>query len=150
MTQYVVFGEDGTTLAVKAVSYEVKIVKVDMTNFNDTLNVVSFYRHTGSTLSGGNSVGIFTMRGESPAPTALCRTGSPSFSGTAQHITNVVIPGESFDSTNGNSTGTGAATLQTPLDLTIEPGTVFEVSGLSNTRVIATLYFEELRLSQSY
>jgi len=133
-------------LAIKAVTWELKIVKVDIYNSENYSRWLYLYRHTGSTLSGGTAVGVVPLRGGATPATATSMKGTMSYSGTAQFITYGGIAGD------GNSTVLAItnSTVQTPLDLTIAPGQVFKVQGMDGDGMTCTIHFEELRLSWSY
>lgn len=151
MTQYIAYSEwEGAGMALKAGTYEIKIVRVEVVNVDTSATWVYFQRHSGSTLSGGSAVSIYPMRHASPTSTASARAGDGlSFSGSEERFTEVIVGGAPFTTPSGNHTGSGNLTFEPPLDLTIAPGTVFEVDGLDDEKKV-TIYFEELRLSQSY
>jgi hypothetical protein len=148
MTQHVVLASTGAVMGLKPVTYPVRIARIDLVNSSVSLQFVFFYINTGSTLSGGSALDIFPMRGGSPAATALARLGSSSltFSGTKIILTRTDMPGGGYSTYTGADLSVGTASLQTPTDLTIVPGTVFQIDGLISGFVTATIYFEELRL----
>lgn len=144
MTQYSLLGGTGTSVALAAVTYTIRIVRIDLANNQATVQTVWFDKYTGGTLSG-TAFPIVAMRAGSPAATASAKSGS-SISGTRQELTSVDVGGASWDSYTGAHTSGGSASLQPPLDLTFAPGTAFKVNGLTDRVTVATIYFEELRL----
>lgn len=153
MTQYVTHaGAQGSVsasrLVIKPVTYEVRINRIEFGSTSDTTTWTFVVRHTGSTFSGGSVAGVYATRNGSSPATALARTGSVSMSSNASVVTAVPVSAGSFGQL-GRITGAGTNAWEPGLDFTIVPGNTLEID--PNTSIYAiTVYFEELKLSQSY
>lgn len=164
MTAYYVTstGSSATDIAIRAVTYEIRITSVLVWNVASTGVGLHLYRHEVSTLSGGTAVDVVPLYQGAPAASATAQVGSPptlSFSGTSR------ICGSTYMAPGENSSVSGTYVINTfpgstsqvtpPLTLTVSPGSVFNVGtgsagfGLSSNS-ICQIWFEELRLAGSY
>lgn len=153
MSTYVVYAGGGfTTAAVKANTYELRIAQVSINSGSQSFGFVLFSRYVGGSISGGPAASCNPIRQGSPAVSATAAVGSFTPSGTQQYINDIfVAPGEIYDYVSDASYPGATASFESPLALTISPGSVFCVYGSwFDTSVSASIYFEELRLAGSY
>lgn len=144
----------GTDLAIRAVTYEIRITQVNLFAFTGGGEVVQALRHEGSTLSGGTAADLVPLHEGAPAASATAMTGSPlTFSGTSKIVGSAYVPpGATFSivaTTVITSYPGSQAQIVSPLTLTVSPGSVFHVLGPTAGTVVQ-VHFEELRLPGSY
>jgi len=144
MPAYSANAGSGAELAIRAVTYELKIHRVDIFNGENVSRWLYVSRYDASTMSGGTATSITPLRGAGPPATATAMTGASSFSGAARLIMKGGISGD------GNSSIFAIlnSTVQTPMDIIIPPGSVFRVEGMAGN-MTCTAYFEEIRLPWS-
>lgn len=140
MTAYSIPTGNPTTVGVIAVTYQLRITKIEVVaNSSPWLNI---FRYTSAGLSGGSSVTPVPMRQGAPAATATAKSGA-SATGTGTLIL---------------TRGAGSIDYQWPFDLLISPGSgLFLVGAVSSGSTTVsgslgsvTLYFEEPRLTRSF
>jgi hypothetical protein len=143
----------GQDLGILAGTYEMRILLVNFCTVSGGDVVVKTFRHTGSTLSGGSAADIVPLHQGAPAASATARAGSLTFSGTAQCTGSAFIPTAQssviYNTTVITTYGGASGQSQSPLTLTVTPGSVFHVSGPVGA-LQAQVWFEELRLPGSY
>lgn len=142
MTAYMVEGIRLTGVAIKAISFDIRIIQVTVMNTltstggpGTSLHDVN--RYDSSTISG-TAVTAAPLRGGSPAATAQCKTGgSVAASGTAQPVGAY------------GQTGSGILDWSPPTDLIVPIGSAILFEGDTDTYgdYYVFVYFEELRLS---
>lgn len=152
MTSYLAVAT-GVDLAIRAVTYELRITLVNLTCFGGGSNIVKTARHDVSSLSGGSVVDVVPLYEGAPAASATARSGSLTFSGTQEFMSSCFVPPGTTTSTIGFTNiaiyGGSNAQIQPELTLTVSPGSVFHVSG-ATAGTIVQVYFEEIRLVGSY
>jgi hypothetical protein len=154
MTSYYAFS-DGSELAIRAVTYEIRIASVNLMCYAGGIELVTTHRHEVSSLGGGTAADVAPLYQGAPAATATARSGTSAltFSGTDRIVGSAFVP-------QGNSTAViglytvvtqhgSNAQIQTPLTLTVAPGSVYHVKGIT-TGTVVQVFFEELRLVGSY
>jgi hypothetical protein len=152
MTAYhVMVAED---VAIMAVTYEIRITQVLFFAVAGGGEVVYTVRHEGSTLSGGTTIDIVPLHQGAPAASATAMAGtSLSYSGIAKIVGSTYVPPATTASIVGTTVITNfpgsTAQIQSPLTLTVAPGSVFATTGVTSSTVVQ-IYFEELRLAGSY
>lgn len=149
-----------SVLAVRAGSYELRLVEFSVTSSKTDPYYVYLIRYDSSALTGGSAVPITPLRQGAPAASATSRGGylgsgsNINPSGTAQYINYTMLsPGGSVtaDASTGynpiyKTTGTSTS-FSPPLPITVKPGGILVVLGWPIT---CTIFFEELRLAGSY
>src|ERR1700743_767949 len=134
-------------LAIKAVAYELRIILVNLYSTGGGNEVIHLFRHSGSTLSGGTATDIVPLHQGAPAASTTGQVGSSlSFSGTSLCVGSAFMPDGQTSTISGSTVITikngSAAPVQPPLTMTVSPGSVFHVSGLTSG-TIAQIFFEE-------
>jgi hypothetical protein len=155
----------GTVLGINAGLYEIKIDRVDyfylVPGGGYAAQFNPMYR-SSVPLTGGTATPIAPLRAASPpaSATAMCGASMVHSGGVKNYVAQIYITGagaavatNSGSSPYPESSG-GSTSFSFPSDLTISPGGSFEVDNLygplNGFTTAATVYFEELRLSQSY
>jgi hypothetical protein len=119
--------------------------------YSDSSNgsFITFNRYDSGSLSGGTSIGITALRDGAPAASATAKTGA-SVSGSLQSLWGIFLASGSADSLGFTSPGT--TNQESPLPITIAPGSVFNINVQTNISGLAfiNVFFEELRLQGSY
>jgi len=144
MTTYVVYASSGSPatvneVAIKAVSYPVKIARIDV-SFS-TAGFVTAYRYAGATLTGGSTLTPAALRDGAPASTVSAKSGVTT-SGTSTII---------------NSFGSSSGSFSYPFDVIIQPGNALRLNhyqlpaggGSASPVYLFTVYYEEIRLAWS-
>jgi PPE-repeat protein len=158
MTSYFVSSAQtaGFAIAVRAVTYELRIAQIDLVGYTGGGFTVLAFRHENSTLSGGTSIGVAPLHQGAPAASATAMVGSSlAFSGTSKLVGSAYLPPANSSAIDGTSVITtysgSSAQIVSPLTLTIAPGSVLHVAGAFNVNTgFCDIYFEELRLAGSY
>lgn len=146
----------GAALAIRAVTYELRIVKIGLYGWTGGSQPAGAYRHEISTVSGGTASPIAALHQGAPAASATAMVGtSMTFTGTSRQVGSTFIPPASTASIVGTTvivkyTGSSAEIVE-PLTLTIAPGSVLEIrSAFNQWSMWCEVHFEELRLAGSY
>jgi hypothetical protein len=144
---------DSVDLAIRAVTYEIRITQVNLVCYAGGSEVILLNRHESSTLSGGSVADIVPLYQGAPAASATARSGSLTFSGTNKIVGSAFVGSGTDVSTIYytaiiNNHGSNAQ-IAPPLTLTVLPGSVLHVSGVTSG-TIAQVFFEEMRLPGSY
>lgn len=142
----------GTSLAIRAVTYELLISKINVLATSGGSTNITATRRESSTLSGGTAVTVAPLHQGAPAASATVRVGSSlAFSGTAKIIsTGYIGPASSYSYPIELHNG-ATASVSIPVTLTIAPGSVLQVSAsLNGYSTWCEVYFEEMRLAGSY
>lgn len=152
MATYVITGAWDKSLALKAVTYEIRVVRVEVENDDYEFNAASgaydyyplttdIFRYTSGTPSGGTAVTPSPLRQGAPAATATSWSGATAPAGTATTV------GRNF----AGSPSIG--TWDPPGDLTLSLGAVLFLptpGTITQGAASYQIYFEELRLSWHY
>lgn len=127
------------SLAVKANTFGIRIVKLELVSNASSTNPGSFgaSKYLSSTLSGGTTVVPSSLRDSASSSTTTAKSGSTP-SGTAI----------SLAAQFGIS---GTVSYQFPSDLILNPGNVFSVSfsGSGGFSFLIIIYFDEEHLARS-
>lgn len=158
MTSYYVISAPttGTSLAIRAVTYELRIAAINLLATTGGGVVATAIRHESSTLSGGTSITVAPLYQGAPAASATAMVGSSlSFSGTSHTVGTAYIPPATQISSVGLITiqyHTGStAKVNSPVTLTVAPGSVLQIGAtLNGFATWCEVYFEELHLAGSY
>lgn len=140
---------DGSSISIKANTYEIRLTSVTMYSDSSNGSFITFNRYDSGSLSGGTSIGITALRDGAPAASATAKTGA-SVSGSLQSLWGIFLASGSADSLGFTSPGT--TNQESPLPITIAPGSVFNINVQTNISGLAfiNVFFEELRLQGSY
>lgn len=148
--------------AVSPVAFEIKVRAVDYSmdgwdksNSNSNTRWWAYpkvYRYESGSASGGSSLTAIPTRQGSAAPSATCRGGNLSLSGTQRPLASA----QYVTSGGGNNMNK----VEFPVDITVSPGSMFVFncgtltdSSDNQTSTITMrvgIYFEELRLAWPY
>lgn len=142
----------GLQLAIRAVTYELRIIQINVLATSGGGTNIFTYRRDTSTLSGGTAVAVAPLHQGAPAASAIARVGnSLAVSGTAKLIsTGYIGPASSYSYPIELHNGATAA-VSIPVTFTIAPGSVLQVNAAWNlTATWCEVYFEEMRLPGSY
>jgi PPE-repeat protein len=146
----------GYNLALRAVTYELRIVKIGLYGWTGGGMPAFAYRHENSTLSGGTAQVLTPLHQGAPAASATAMVGpSLAYTGTSKVVGSTYIPPASSSSIVGTTvivkyTGSSAEILE-PLTLTLAPGSVLEIrSSFNYFATFCEIHFEEMRLAGSY
>lgn len=149
MTGYSAYATAGgaLTLSIAPVTYQVRVAKLEATFVVAASNsgvLMSAYRYSSSSLSGGSVVTPAPFRDGAAAATAVVKSGATA-SGTQKTLTSQGSLGSQFGSFQ---------TYSFTFDVILSPGGVFQfaaangVSGsLSSSSLV--IHFEELHLARS-
>lgn len=129
-------------LSVTAVSYDVKIIRVDVAQDDQYSGVLRpvVERWEGGSASGGSATSAWALRQGSPAATVTCRQGVLSVSGTGRLLAPL-------------GAVSGASSYEPPSDIIISPGTTLRLNigwRGAGQGAQAVIYLEEMRLSWHY
>ena len=152
MTSYATVGINAN-FAVNAVTYELRIVSINIYSAATSGNFASVDRYDGGHSTGGTQVDIVPLRQGAPAASATAYQGFTSVSGAAHVISEFFVgPGASRASREeyyywvytGNS-----STFESSLPFTVPPGSALVVGGLT-TSMTCNVTFEEIKMPDSY
>ena len=156
MTAYYVTG-DPWSMAIRAVTYEIRISQILLYSTGSGGTIVRAIRHESSTLTrgaGGGVLDVVPLYQGAPAASTTGMWGALNFTGTPKVVGSTYLPpGENSDvvGTTVIHTFPGSTSqIQSPLTLTVAPGSVLEVIGDNEVAGTCQIYFEELRLAGSY
>jgi hypothetical protein len=151
----------GGSIAIRAVNYEIRLNIVNIWTWTGA-GVCKIYRHENSTITGGTTIPIAALRHGAPAASATAKLGVVG-SGLTLTGTQRVL-GSTYVATGETSSIVGTSVintypgqtgqLQSPLTLTITPGSVLRIGPPAGGPIIdyangVEIYFEELRLTGS-
>lgn len=140
-------------ISLKAVTYPVRIIKVDFGNYSTAKTFLTVARYDGSNTTGTTADIVSGQRG-APTATAQAKYGTTKPTGTERLISSYttsassasggVQPGDMFY-TPLIFAGAPSTIFQSALDIIIAPGNAFAIFH-SNPYSPSTTWFEEMRM----